>query len=94
MSLATAVFHPDFQAPENHVIRASALRVGRLCFLHHLEWINIADARPPLPEDMITALKFGACLLASVTAAVLAARTAVADVVAEILSRPIRLLRA
>ncbi len=55
--------------------------------------IDPADAQPPLPEDMSAALKFGACLPNSVAAAVLQARTAVPDAVAEVLSRPIRQLR-
>jgi ATP-dependent Lhr-like helicase len=55
--------------------------------------INSADARPLLAEDMSTALKFSACLPNSIAAAVLRARTAVPAAVAEILSRPIHLVR-
>jgi len=46
-----------------------------------------------LPEDMATALKFSLCLPDSIAAAVLGARMAVPDAVAEILSRPTRQLR-
>jgi ATP-dependent Lhr-like helicase len=56
--------------------------------------INSAEARPSLPEDMSTALKFSACLPNSVAAAVLRARTAVPGPIAEILGRPIRQIHA
>jgi ATP-dependent Lhr-like helicase len=56
--------------------------------------INPSDARPKLPEDMATALKFSICLPNSIAAAVLMARTAVPDVIAEIFSRPVRQVRA
>jgi ATP-dependent helicase Lhr and Lhr-like helicase len=55
--------------------------------------INPGDARPRLPKDMAAALKFSACLPNSITAAVLKARTAVPDTVAEILLRPVRQVR-
>jgi len=55
--------------------------------------INPADARPSLPKNMSTALKFGACLPNSLATAVLRARTAVPAAVAKILSRPIRQVR-
>jgi hypothetical protein len=43
---------------------------------------------------MAAALKFSACLPNSVTAAVLHARTAVPDGIAEVLGRPIRQIQA
>jgi ATP-dependent Lhr-like helicase len=55
--------------------------------------IDPADARPPLPENMAAALKFSVCLPNSIAAAVLRARTAVPEAVAEVLSRPTRQLR-
>jgi len=56
--------------------------------------INPTDAHPRLPEDMGAALKFSACLPNSIATAVLQARTAVTGAVADILSRPVRQLRA
>ena len=54
--------------------------------------INPTDASPRLPANIAAALKFSSCLPNSITAAVLCARTAVPDVIAEDLSRPIRQL--
>jgi hypothetical protein len=56
--------------------------------------IDPANAWPALPDDMADALKFSECLPNSTSAAVLRVRTAVPDAIAEIVSRPIRLLRA
>jgi ATP-dependent helicase Lhr and Lhr-like helicase len=55
--------------------------------------INPADASPRLPTNITAALKFSSCLPNSIAAAVLRARTAVPDVIGEVLSRPIRQLR-
>ena len=54
--------------------------------------INPTYASPRLPANIAAALKFSSCLPNSITAAVLCARTAVPDVIAEDLSRPIRQL--
>jgi hypothetical protein len=56
--------------------------------------INPADASPRLPANIAAALKFSSCLPNSIAAAVLHARTAVPDVIAEVLCRPIRQIRA
>jgi ATP-dependent Lhr-like helicase len=56
--------------------------------------INPADTSPRLPPNIAAALKFNSCLPNSVTAAVLHARTAVPDAVAEVLCRPIRQIHA
>jgi hypothetical protein len=55
--------------------------------------LDPADVRPALPEDMAAALKFSVCLPNSIATAVLGARMAAPDTVAEILSRPTRQLR-
>jgi hypothetical protein len=55
--------------------------------------IDPADAGPPLPDDTTAALKFSICLPQSIAAAVLKARTAAPEAVAEILSRPFRQVR-
>jgi hypothetical protein len=52
--------------------------------------INPADAIPRLPGNISAALKFSSCLPNSIATAVLRARTAVPDVIAEVLRRPIR----
>jgi ATP-dependent Lhr-like helicase len=56
--------------------------------------IDPADASPRLPPDIAAALKFSSCLPNSLAAAVLHARTAVPDVIAEVLCRPIRQIHA
>ena len=55
--------------------------------------VDPADACPPLPDDITATLKFGACLPTPLASAVLKARTADPDAVAEILSRPLRQVR-
>jgi ATP-dependent helicase Lhr and Lhr-like helicase len=56
--------------------------------------INLADASPRLPPNIAAALKFSSCLPNSIAAAVLQARTAVPDAIAEVLCRPIRQIHA
>lgn len=55
-----------------------------------LSAIDAAGARPALPADMATALKFGLCLPDAVAEAVIIARTGVPEVVEAVLARPRR----
>ena len=61
---------------------------------HALAKVDPATARPALPEELGAALKFGLCLPPYVAEAVIVARTAVPEVVANVLSRPQRAIRA
>lgn len=50
--------------------------------------VNTATARPALPDDLVTALKFGLCLPTDVAEAVIVARTSDPEEVAGAISRP------
>ena len=52
--------------------------------------LDPATAHPALPEDLLTALKFGLCLPAQVAEAVIIARTSNPEEVADAISRPPR----
>jgi hypothetical protein len=52
--------------------------------------VETATARPALPEDLVTALKFGLCLPPQVVEAVIVARTSSAQEVFDAISRPQR----
>jgi hypothetical protein len=78
-----------------HMERQGKGAIVNIASVSGIRWlgVNPANARPALPENMPAALKFSACLPNSIAAAVLQARLAVPDAVAEIQSRPIRKVR-
>jgi ATP-dependent Lhr-like helicase len=93
-SLARALTRPGLANSQWDDFSVSVRAASAETVARAIAEIDPGDANPPMPADMSTALKFAACLPNSVAAAVLRARTAVPDAVAEILSRPIRQLRA
>jgi ATP-dependent Lhr-like helicase len=92
-SLARALTLPRLAYPRWDDFSVSVRATSTEAVARAIAEINPADARPSLPEDMVTALKFSLCLPDSIAAAVLGARMAVPDAIAEILSRPTRQLR-
>ena len=92
-SLARALNVPGVANAQWDDFSVSVRATGTETVAQGIAEINPADARPPMPEDMSTALKFSVCLPKTIATTVLAARAAVPDAVAEILSRRTRQLR-
>lgn len=92
-SLARALTRPGHASARWDDFSVSVRATSTETVARAIAEINPADACPSLPEDMAAALKFSMCLPSRIVAAVLEARIAVPDAVAEILSRPTRQLR-
>ncbi len=93
-SLARALILPGLASARWDDFSVSVRATSTEAVARAIAEMNPVDARPSLPEDMATALKFSLCLPDSMAAAVLGARMAVPDAIAEILARPTRQLRA